>query len=232
MRRAIFAGDRVFFPSTIPEREENTSSLMAPSCILLIFITVLRSERVLATCVERDDQIQRYLISIEPPYDNYYNISKAVYPSVDLPSMLIKITVTFLPSGDNVTQRGSFPSNRSTTNMNIIKQNGSNSRTTTKKEYTWSASCLYVSGGNISLTSMNVFSLWAIYPNRRERKLHLTLPELCRDASTDAMIYFLSTVGIYWCCPQAPQAQDERRRSSCKTEPLLSGVLCDKALDL
>ena len=40
-----------------------------------------------ATCREREEHIQRYLISSQPPCDNYYNISKAVYPSVDLPSL-------------------------------------------------------------------------------------------------------------------------------------------------
>jgi len=186
-------------------------SCMALSCIVLIFFAVFHSERVLATCVERDNQIQRYLISMQPPYDNYYNISKAVYPPADLPSMMIKITVTFLSSAENVTQIGAFPTN-SSANVNIIKHNRSYSRTTTKnatRTYTWSASCLYVSGGNISLSSMNLFSLWAIWPNRRETKLHLTLPELCRNSSTDAVIYFLSTVGLYLgtfvlCCQSFP----------------------------
>ena len=153
-----------------------------------MFIVVLHSKSVLATCMERDDQVQRYLISSEPPYDNYYNISKAVYPSVALPSLLIDITVTFLTSG-----------NGSTARLNInVKQNGSTAANITRK-YKWSVSCLYVSGG-ISLSAMNIFSLWAIWPNRRERKLHITLPQFCRGSPSDfpqndTMIYFLSTVG-------------------------------------
>ena len=161
--------------------------------MVIIFIVVLHSTRprVLATCVERNDQLQRHLISSAPPYDNYYNISKAVYPSVDLPSMLIKITVTFLASGNNVAQNGSFKY------MNISEQNGSISRPTAEnftRTYTWSKACLYVSGGNISMSSMNIFSLFAIYPNRREARLHLTLPEFCKDFSIDNMVYFISTV--------------------------------------
>ena len=159
------------------------------------------AQEMSARCVEREEHIQRYLISSQPPYDNYYNISKAVYPSVDLPSLLIKITVTFLHGSDNLTHlAGSFesPINGSTSN---ISQTGENIRETietniTTYKFTWSASCLYVSGGSISLASMNAFSLWAIYPNRRERQLHLTLPQFCRGFSADTMIYFLSTVGL------------------------------------
>ena len=154
-----------------------------------------------ATCMEREEHIQRYLISSQPPYDNYYNISKAVYPSVDLPSLLIKITITFLHGSDNLTHLAR-PS-RSSTNGSTsnISQTGENIREPTETkittyQFTWSASCLYVSGGSISLASMNVFSLWAIYPNRRERHLHLTLPQFCRGFSADTMIYFLSTVGL------------------------------------
>ena len=155
------------------------------------------SQGISATCMEREEHIQRYLISSQPPYDNYYNISKAVYPSVDLPSLLIKITVTFLNGSGNLTHlAGSSrsPINGSTSNISQTGKNVHENITTYK--FTWSASCLYVGGGNISLTSMNVFSLWAIYPNRRERQLYLTLPQFCRGFSADTMIYFLSTVGL------------------------------------
>ena len=60
---------------------------------LALFVALLRAQRLSATCTERE--LQGHLTSSEPPYDNYYNISKAVYPSVDLPSLLIKITVRF-----------------------------------------------------------------------------------------------------------------------------------------
>ena len=172
--------------------------LLPVEVALLVLLT--GSHGMSATCVEREEHIQRYLISSQPPYDNYYNISKAVYPSVDLPSLLIKITVTFLHGSDNLTHfvgTSRSPINGSTSN---ISQTGGNVRETTETkittyQFTWSASCLYVSGGNINLTSMNVFSLWAIYPNRRERHLHLTLPQFCGRFSADTMIYFLSTVG-------------------------------------
>ena len=165
---------------------------------MLIFIVVLHLESVLATCMEGDNQIQRYLISSEPPYDNYYNISKAVYPSVAPPSLLIDITVTFLAAADsNGTQNGAVPNNNAS-----IGGNGSDSRVTganTTYTYKWSKLCLYVSGGNISLSSMNIFSLWAIWPNRRKRELYITLPQFCSGSPSDptrheTMLYFLSTV--------------------------------------
>ena len=88
--------------------------------------------------------------------------SKSVYPSVDLPSLLIKITVRFLDTtaDHNLTSWRS----RYTSNVYMSKQTEENTCQTTENEaktykFTWSASCLYVSGGDISLTSMNVFSL-------------------------------------------------------------------------
>ena len=169
--------------------------LLSVEVAFLVLLT--GSQGISATCMEREEHILRYLISSQPPYDNYYNISKAVYPSVDLPSLLIKITVTFLNGSGNLTHlAGSSrsPINGSTSNTSQTGKNVHENITTYK--FTWSASCLYVGGGNISLTSMNVFSLWAIYPNRRERQLYLTLPQFCRGFSADTMIYFLSTVGL------------------------------------
>ena len=58
--------------------------LLPVEVTLLVLLT--GSQGMSATCMEREEHIQRYLISSQPPYDNYYNISKAVYPSVDLPS--------------------------------------------------------------------------------------------------------------------------------------------------
>ena len=204
------------------------------SHIPFLFV-ILRAQELSATCLGREDQIQHYMISSEPPFDNYYSISKAVYPSVDLPSLLIKITVNFLPTADhnltnsstagtdarqttenatrtfNLTNSGTAGADARQTTENETRTfdltnsstAGADARQTTENEtrtfkFTWSVSCLYVSGGNISLTSMNVFSLWAIYPNRRERQLHLTLPQFCRGFSSDTMIYFLSTVGVFY----------------------------------
>ena len=59
-------------------------------------IVLLRFEYGLGTCIERDEQLQKYLTSSKPPFNNYFNISKAVYPSVDLSSLLIDIMVKFL----------------------------------------------------------------------------------------------------------------------------------------
>ena len=167
--------------------------------LILIFILVLHLESVLTTCMEGNNQIQRYLISHEAPYDNFYNISKAVYPSVAPPSLMIDITVTFLAAVDsNGTQRGQ-------TGMNSSEQSGADFRpagANTTWKYKWSMSCLYVSGGNISLSSMNIFSLWAIWPNRRKRELYVTLPQFCSGSPSDpplhdTMLYFLSTVWSY-----------------------------------
>ena len=159
-------------------------------------IVLLRFEYVLGTCIERDEQIQKYLSSSQPPFDNYFNISKAVYPSVDLPSLLIDITVKFL----KIAGEKSNGSNSSST----LEQNFSRSTTFEIRKFKWSMSCLYVSGG-ISLSSMNWFSLGAIYPNRRESKLHITLPQFCNGSTVnrqDTMIYFLSTVNDHsvLCC--------------------------------
>ena len=57
--------------------------LLPVEVALLVLLT--GSHGMSATCMGRKEHIQRYLISSQPPYDNYYNISKAVYPSVDLP---------------------------------------------------------------------------------------------------------------------------------------------------
>ena len=173
--------------------------LLSVEVALLVLLT--GSHGMSATCMGREEHIQRYLISSQPPYDNYYNISKAVYPSVDLPSLLIKITVTFLNGSGNLTHlAGSSRSPISGSTSNISQTGGNMCETIETKittyKFTWSASCLYVSGGSISLASMNAFSLWAIYPNRREGELHLTLPQFCRGFSADSMIYFLSTVGL------------------------------------
>lgn len=106
--------------------------------VIAIAMVVFLSETVLATrCIERDDQIQRYFISLAPPYDNYYNISKAIYPSVDLPSMLIDITITFLAT----TTDSDASTNGSTSN-----QNRPDSHLNITRKYKWSMSCLYVSG--------------------------------------------------------------------------------------
>ena len=95
-------------------------------------IVLLSFEIILGTCIKRDEQIQKYLTSSESPFDNYFNISRAVYPSVDLPSLLINISVVF----------------RKTANE---KSNGSNSWSTLERNvsrstlnFTWSMSWLVV----------------------------------------------------------------------------------------
>ena len=155
---------------------------------VIFAIVLLRFEYVLGTCIERDEQIQKYLTSSKPPFDNYLNISKAVYPSVDLPSLLIDITVKFLKTAGKKSNGSS--------SLSTLEQNVSRSTTFEIRKFKWSMSCLYVSGG-ISLSAMNWFPLGAIYPNRRGSKLHITLPQFCNGFSVDrqdTMMYFLSTV--------------------------------------
>ena len=98
--------------------------LLSVEVAFLVLLT--GSQGISATCMEREEHILRYLISSQPPYDNYYNISKAVYPSVDLPSLLIKITVAFLNGSGNLTHLAASsrsPINGSTSN---ISQTGKN----------------------------------------------------------------------------------------------------------
>lgn len=105
---------------------------------------------------------------------NYYRISRAIYPSVDVPSLYVKITVQFLSGSAN----GSF-----------VKET---------RKYTWSKACLYVATKYVSLYAMNVYSLGAIWPNKRERELFISLPEFCSNVTEEErkskMIYFLSTL--------------------------------------
>ena len=120
-----------------------------------------------------DERIQEFLVSPK----NYYNISRAIYPSIDIPSLYVKITVQF----------------------NSSTKNGS-STLGTVKQYTWSKSCLYVASQFVSLYAMSVFSLGTICPQRRESELFITMPEFCEDVEDEEintkMIYFLSTVSI------------------------------------
>ena len=120
-----------------------------------------------------DDRIQESLTSTK----NYFNISRAIYPSIDVPSLYVKVTVQFT----------SLTANGSLTLRNPM-------------QYTWSKSCLYVATEFVSLYAMNVYSLGTILPNRRETELTITLLEFCNSTAEDdinkKMIYFLSTVRI------------------------------------
>ena len=148
-------------------------------CCKLIFALLFICYKVSAECL--DYQIQEALTSSKRPWDNYFRISQAVYPSVDLSARLIKIWVKFV-NESSVSNASDVPCDK-----------------TGNSTYTWSMSCLYVSAGPVSLFSMNLFSLGAIWPNRRETELCINLPQSCRDYleknEMEKMIYFLSTVG-------------------------------------
>ena len=153
------------------------SFLRSNSCIVigftLLFLVVQGGHSSLQ-CLGNDADLQAKLTSTSPPFDNYFNISRAIYPSTYVSSLNVKIRVKFVSDRENETQL-----------------------------YTWAKSCLYVSTEYISLFAMQVYSLSAIFPDRRQRELEITLPELCsnmRDhdnGSTSKMIYFLSTVSFF-----------------------------------
>ena len=152
---------RRLFPGSLDwtETPRTKMGLLPVEVAFLVLLT--GSQGMSATCVEREEHILRYLISSQPPYDNYYNISKAVYPSVDLPSLLIKITVKFPHDSGNLTHlilaaSSRSPINGSTSNISQTEENVLETTETkiTTYKFTWSASCLYVSGGSISLASM------------------------------------------------------------------------------
>ena len=110
---------------------------------------------------------------------NCYNISRAIYPPADVPSLYVKITVKFL----------SGPAN------------GSGTTVKDTRHYTWSKACLYVATKHVSLYAINVYSLGAIWPNKREKELSISLPVFCNNTTEEErkskMLYFLSTVSVF-----------------------------------
>ena len=125
-------------------------------------------------CLGQDADIYNALTSTRPPFDNYYNVSRALYPSA-VSSLYIRIHVKFVSdSGVQI------------------------------RLYTWAMSCLYVATEYVSLFAINLYSLGAILPNRRQAELYITLPELCNNLTDDKngsdskMLYFLSTVRLYF----------------------------------
>ena len=149
---------------------------------VIILVSVL-CRMVSANCT--DDQILKYFTSSKLPWDNYHRISKAVYPPSQSPSLLIKIRVKF------------FNESSASSSTDVCDKDTHDSEI----NYTWSMACLYVSGGKISLSTMNVFSLGTIWPNRREAELCIKLPQSCRRnlEKGEKMKYFLSKVGMITC---------------------------------
>lgn len=124
-------------------------------------------------CLKHDYQIQDALTSTKPPFDNYFNISRAIYPSEELSSKLINIWVHFTNSSANLTQ-------------------------VYLRKFIWSRSCLYVSDRYLSLRAMSLYSLGSIWPDRRQEVLHITIPIFCNPKATvQKLIDFLSTVSIF-----------------------------------
>ncbi|XP_031556017.1 uncharacterized protein LOC116292809 [Actinia tenebrosa] len=140
-------------------------------------------------CLTYLDEVVQILGSKIPPIidsrmtDNYYNISRALYPSIDLPALYVKVTIQFLKDYQNGTK--------------IIDGD--------TMKLTWSTSCTYVSVKHISLFAMTVFSLATIYPQRRETELTITVLPLCKDspykhddeARTKMWRYIVSTFSVF-----------------------------------
>ena len=123
-------------------------------------------------CLKYNYQIHDALTSMHPPFDNYFNISRAIFPSEGLSSKLINIWVHFTNSSVNLTQVG-------------------------QAKYIWSRSCLYVSDRYLSLQAMRIYSMGTIWPDRRQEDLHITIPKFCNPQQTKAkLVDFLSTVSI------------------------------------
>ena len=122
------------------------------------------------TCLKYDFQVHEALASTKPPFDNYFNISRAIYPSEDVSSKLVNIWVHFTNSSVNLTE------------VNQLK-------------FIWSRSCLYVSDRYLSLRAMGLYSLFTIWPDRGQEDLHITLYQFCDPRQTRRqLINFLSTV--------------------------------------
>ena len=123
-------------------------------------------------CLKYNYQIHDVLTSMHPPFDNYFNISRAIFPSEGLSSKLINIWVRFTNSSVNLTQVG-------------------------QTKYIWSRSCLYVSDRYLSLQAMRIYSMGTIWPDRRQEDLQITIPKFCNPQQTKAkLVDFLSTVSI------------------------------------
>ena len=156
----------------------STTTLLFPWTAMVINATITQPERKpeYLPCLKHKDDIQKALTAVTPPFDNYYNISRAIYPSVHVPSLYVRIWIQFY--------------NRSSpTSYNIVGR---------PEEFTWSKSCLYVGTRFINLYAMNTYSLLAVWPNRRQQDLKMTMLKFCKHFNTgerhDTTTYFLSTV--------------------------------------
>ncbi len=121
-------------------------------------------------CIKHDYQIQNALTSTKPPFDNYFNISRGIFPSEDMSSKLVNIWVHVTNSSVNLTQ-------------------------VDQRQFIWSRSCLYVSDRYLSLRAMSFYSLGTIWPDRRQQDLHITMYKFCNPEDAEMkLIDFLSTV--------------------------------------
>ena len=124
-------------------------------------------------CLKYDYQIYDALASTKPPFDNYFNISRAIFPSEDTSSKLINIWVHITNSSVHLTE-------------------------VDQRKYIWSRSCLYVSDCYLSLRAMSIYSLGSVWPDRRQQDLHITISKFCNPKETEIkLVEFLSTVSIF-----------------------------------
>ena len=118
-------------------------------------------------CLKSIHEIEQEFASMIPPLegwftDNYHNISRALFPAFNLPSLYVRVTIQFLNDTGNQT------------NKTIDDE---------RKKFTWSESCTFVSVQHVGLIAMTLYSLGTILPQRRQTELVLTVPRLCNKAS-------------------------------------------------
>ncbi|KXJ29673.1 hypothetical protein AC249_AIPGENE20841 [Exaiptasia diaphana] len=110
-------------------------------------------------CLSSLNEIEAELSSKVPPLqglklDNWRNISRALFPLFQLPSLYVKVTLRLI--SDEL-------------NQNVDKV----------KKFTWAESCAFVT--DVSLEAVTAFSLGTVLPQRRQTELVLTVHDLCNE---------------------------------------------------
>ena len=121
-------------------------------------------------CLNSIEEVEKELSSIVPPIDgwftnNYRNISRALFPGFNLPSLYTKVTIQFV--NDTANQTAKTISDKK------------------PMKFTWSESCTVVYTKFVGLTAMSVYSLGTVLPQRRQTELVLTVPPLCKNAASN-----------------------------------------------
>ena len=132
-------------------------------------------------CIESKSDLELALLSTAQAtfVSNHHNLSRALFPPAQRPSLYIKVSIRFA----NISADG---------NVTFVGQ---------PSKYTWSKSCLFVATKFMSIYAMNIYSLGAVWPNRRENQLGLTLPLFCTDSERNVQILnSIATVRLFSNC--------------------------------